>query len=86
MDIQNKTARPIAVPLPGGKKLRLGPHRTGQITSKAAEHPALRELIEAGDVEILDGPGRSQGPSGQSGGLGGSQRQAGGGVRHTGDR
>ena len=87
MEIQNKTARPLAIPLPGGKKLRLGPHRIGQITPKAAEHPAVGKLVEAGEVELLNGPGKAKGPSGSSGGLGGSQRKSGGGgVRHTGDR
>ena len=52
MDISNKTRRPISIPLPGGKKLFLGPGKTGQITAKSAEHPPLVELVEAGDLEI----------------------------------
>ena len=48
MDIVNKTQKPVAVPLPGGKKLRLGPGKTGQITPKAAEHAPLKKLIEEG--------------------------------------
>ena len=88
MEISNKTKGPLRIPLPGGKRLYLGPGRTGQISPKAADHPPLKKLIEDGDVEIVGG-GRSQG-TGDSGGGGGmppSQgRASGGGVRHTGDR
>ena len=59
MNITNKTARPISVPLDGGKKLFLGPGKTGQITPKSAEHPPLVKLIEAGDLEI-DDKGRNE--------------------------
>ncbi len=52
MDIINKTNRPISVPLPGGKKLFLGPGKTGQVNAKAVEHPPLVKLVEAGDLEI----------------------------------
>jgi hypothetical protein len=76
------------VPLPGGKRLHLGPGGTGQIMAKAADHPPLRKLIEADEIEILDG-GRSQGTGG-SGGQGSIRGNQGGGqsggVRHTGDR
>ncbi len=87
MDIINKTKGALRVPLPGGKRLFLGPGRTGQISPKAADHPPLKKLIEDGDVEIVGG-GRSQG-TGDSGGGGVSSSQSrpsSGGVRHTGDR
>lgn len=57
--ILNKSARPIQVPLPRGKKIHLGPHRTGEIANNAIEHPPLIKLIEAGDLEIM-GDGNSQ--------------------------
>lgn len=88
MEILNKTKRPLRVPLPGGKKLHLSPGRTGQITAKAADHPPVKKLIEAGEIEVLDS-GRSQGTGGSGGatGTGGSQRGGGGGeMRQTGDR
>ena len=88
MDVTNKTKLPLRVPLPGGKRLFLGPGKTGQITPKAAEHPALKKMVEEGTLEIV-GEGRSQGTGGSSSntGLGSSQSGAGGGgVRHTGDR
>ncbi len=86
MDISNKTKRPLRVPLPGGKKLHLGPGKTGQVTPKAADHPPLKKMIEAGDLEIVE-EGRSRGAmGGGGGGMGGSQSTDGaGGVRHIGD-
>jgi hypothetical protein len=51
--IGNKTLKAIAVPLPRGKRLHLGPGRSGQIAANAAEHPPLKKLIEAGEIEIV---------------------------------
>jgi hypothetical protein len=87
MNIINKTKRPIRVPLPDGKKLFLGPFKTGQITPKSASHPALVQLIEAGDLE-LDDVGRSGGGTSETsiamGGDKGGGRQS--SIRRTGDR
>lgn len=89
MEIRNKTKRPLAISLPGGKKLRLGPGKTGQITAKATEFPAVLKLIEADEVEIIGG-GRDGGShsSGGNAGVNSSQNSSGGGgaLRHTGDR
>ncbi len=87
MEIKNKTKRALSIALPGGKKLRLGPMTTGQIAPKAAEHPPVKKLIEAGELEIVGG-GRTKGStSGSSGSVSSSQSgTGGGGVRHTGDR
>jgi hypothetical protein len=70
MDITNKTRKPLSLPLPGGKKLFLGPGKTGQVTPKALEYPPLAKLLEAGDVEVsrggskrLIGGGSSEGPT-----------------------
>ncbi len=85
--IANKTTRPLAIPLPRGKKLHLGPRKTGQITTEAAEHAALKKLVDAGEVEITDEPGGSTGPGG--GGARGHGAQgfaAGGSRRRSGDR
>ena len=38
MDITNKSRKPLSVPLPGGKKLFLGPGKTGQVSPKALDH------------------------------------------------
>ena len=89
MEIINKTKRPLKIPLPGGKKLFLVPGKPGQISPKAADHPPLVKMVEAGEVELVDS-GKSQGSSG-SGSRGGvnpakSAQGGSGGVRHTGDR
>jgi hypothetical protein len=88
MEIINKTKRPLRIPLPGGKKLHLSPGKLGQVAPKAAEHPPLKKLIDAGDVEVV-GEGRTQGTGGSGGNTGTGASQGGGssgGVRHTGDR
>jgi len=53
-NITNKTHKPLKISLEGGKALHLGPLKTGQISDKAAELPAVRKLVKAGDVELLD--------------------------------
>ena len=50
----NKTSTPLKVPLPRGKSLRLGPRQAGQIRNEAADHPALKKLIDAGKIELAE--------------------------------
>ena len=86
--ITNKTNKPLSVPLPGGKKLRLGPLKSAAISPKAVDRPQVQKLIEAGEVEIF-GPKQEprhfraggKGSRSSSGGQG-----QGGGIRRTGDR
>ena len=86
--ITNKTRRALSISLPGGKKLRLGPLMSGEISPKAVDHPSVQKLIEAGEVEI-----EMSRQSSRHGGAGGSGSRPtsggkgqGGGIRHTGDR
>jgi hypothetical protein len=65
--ISNKTRRPLSVPLPRNKTLHLGPGKTGQIASEAADHPPLRKMVEAGEIEILG--------EGHVGGVAGGKQQ-----------
>jgi hypothetical protein len=63
--ITNQTRSPIRVPLPGGKVLRLGPGAEGTVSFGAIHHPALRALVDAGAIAVLDestmpGGGRSR--------------------------
>jgi hypothetical protein len=51
--IQNKTNAPLRVPLPRGKKLHLGPGKSGQIAHQDADHEPLQRLIKEGKLEIL---------------------------------
>ncbi len=56
--VRNTTHRPLAVPLPGGKKLHLGPGKVGQIAAPAAEHPPLAKMVEDGELELVDTGGQ----------------------------
>lgn len=51
----NKTLTPLKVGLPGGKFLRLGPGKSGQIRDEDADGDALKKLVEAGDLEVHQG-------------------------------
>jgi hypothetical protein len=89
MDIINKTKRPIAIKLPGGKVLRLGPGNTGQITAKAAEHPPVKKLLEEGVIEVSGDGGRhgTSGANSQSATSSAQGKMGGGGTaRRSGDR
>ena len=87
MDITNKTRKPLRLPLPGGKRLFLGPGKTGQVSPKALEHPLLVKLLEAGDLETTaEGPKRKQGGSGNTGAAPGLRHGGGGAKRQSGDR
>ena len=88
MDIINKTNRPISVPLPGGKKLFLGPGKTGQVNAKAVEHPPLVELVEAGDLEIDESGRQHDGASTDASSARTGSQASGptGNIRRTGDR
>ena len=70
----------VSVPLPHGKRLFLGPGKSGEIGSKADEHPPLVALIEAGQIEVL-GTGSSQKGGSRKGG-----GSVGGGQSHTPDK
>lgn len=86
--VSNKTRKALSVPLPGGKKLFLGPGKSGQVTPKALEHPPLVAMVEAGELEITGG-GKSIADGGGAGDkLHASDRghNPASGVRHTGDR
>ena len=86
--VTNKTNKPLAVPLPRGKILRLGPRKTGQISSDDIDHPPLKKLAAAGEIEIHEEghaplAGGGSGPVG-SGGAAGHTTTTGG--RRSGDR
>jgi hypothetical protein len=74
--VTNKTNKPLAVPLPRGKILRLGPRKTGQISSDDIDHPPLKKLADAGEIEIHE-EGHVPSPGG------GSERAESTGAHHT---
>jgi|TARA_S200000501_G_scaffold285008_1_gene269321 hypothetical protein len=87
MDIINKTKKPLKIPLPGGKKLFLGPGKTGQVNAKALKHPPLLKLIEAGDIEsggVTET--RLGGGTDKGGNSSGLRRGSTGAMRQSGDR
>jgi hypothetical protein len=87
MDIINKTRKPLSIPLPGGKKLFLGPGKTGQVSTKALQHPPLVKLIEAGDVESSGATAtRKGGGADQAGHATGLRHGGSGAMRQSGDR
>jgi hypothetical protein len=88
MDITNKTKKPLSLPLPGGKKLFLGPGKTGQVTPKALKHPPIVKMLEAGDLETAEGGGfkRPEDASGKSGAPASSPHKDSGAMRQSGDR
>ena len=86
--VNNKTQKPVSVPLPGGKTLHLGPGKTGQIAANAVDNPRLKKLIDAGELEIVDDDARSTaGPAAGKRGRGGMVgHTSGGSIRRSGDR
>ncbi|MDP6408681.1 MAG: hypothetical protein QGI46_04835 [Planctomycetota bacterium] len=86
-DVRNTTRAPLAVPLPGGKKLRLGPLHTGQVTGKALESAGVRALLEAGTLELcVGGSGKGRLSGGGDLGRTGRDHEGGRGIRQSGDR
>ena len=68
--ITNKTPKPLSVPLPEGKTLRLGPRASAELSAKAAQHAAVLKLVEAGTIEVVDGPTKPAAGQRASGGHG----------------
>lgn len=86
--IRNKTRRPLNVPLPGGKKLFIGPGNTADVAANAVDGARFKALVEAGDIEVLSEESRSSGGAasskpGRPGLLG---HTSGGSMRRSGDR
>lgn len=85
--VNNKTQKPLSVPLPGGRTLHLGPGKTGQISAKAVEDPRLKKLVDAGELEVVDEDARpANGPRGSKGGRGFMLGHTSGSGRRSGDR
>lgn len=84
--ITNKTQRPLSVPLPRGKILHLGPGKAGQIARNAADHPPLKKLVQAGEIEITEDEGETGGSGGRKAGQSWMPGHASGVGRRGGDR
>jgi hypothetical protein len=87
MDITNKSRKPLSLPLPGGKRLFLGPGKTGQVSPKALEHPLFVKLLAAGDIETAPGERNPmEGGGGNAEAYPGSRQHARGTRHQSGDR
>jgi len=76
--VSNKTHKPLSIPLPGGKKLHLGPGKTGQVASDAVDYAPLKKMIDAGELAVVgEGSGAGEGAAG------GKQRPGATGPAHT---
>jgi hypothetical protein len=82
--IKNTTKKPLNVPLPGGKRLFLGPGKEGKIRARAAEHPPVAALVETGELEVVPDAGKSGG-GGRGRGGGGQGRNPTSTVFKSGD-
>jgi hypothetical protein len=72
--IKNTTKKPLNVPLPGGKRLFLGPGKEGKIRARATEHPPVAALVETGELEVVPDAGKSGGKGGRGGRGGGGDQ------------
>ena len=87
MDITNRTRKPLSIPLSGGKRLFLGPGKTGQVSPKALQHPVLAKLIEDGDIETSAAESKHrEGDAGNTGASLGSRHSGTIAKRQSGDR
>jgi hypothetical protein len=87
MDITNKTKQSLSIPLPGGKKLFLGPGKSGQMTQKALNHPPIVKMLAAGDLEADDTTvNKKKSATGNFSGPVGEKHGGGAAKRHSGDR
>jgi hypothetical protein len=84
--VTNKTRKPLSIPLGPGKKLFLGPGKSGEIASKAVEQAAVKALIEDGSIEIGLERGHGGAGEGPAAGRPSQGHTPSGGVRRSGDR
>ena len=52
--IRNCSNRPLRVGLPRGKVLHLGPRAEAQVHPDALERPAVKKMLEAKELEVVD--------------------------------
>lgn len=85
--IRNLTRSPLRVPLGAGKVLHLGPGHTGEVNDASAERAAFVKLVEAGQIEFVDGgDGAEHGVDRESSSAGSNPGRAAKRTQRTGDR
>ena len=85
--VKNTTRKPLSVPLPQGKRLFLGPGKSGKVTPKAIDHKPFQALIESGDLEVVEdfSSKGKRGMNSSSSGMGGQSHSPGKNVFRSGD-
>jgi len=84
--VTNKTHQPLSIPLSRGKKLFLGPGKSGEIASNDVERPVVKALVESGTIEIAQGGSRATGAGNESKGQASQSFGSSRGPRRGGDR
>ena len=84
--VTNKTQKALSIPLSRGKKLFLGPGKSGEIAASDAERPAVKALVESGNIEITQGGSRTTGAGNDSKGQASQSFGGSRGPRRGGDR
>ena len=84
--VTNKTRKPLSIPLGHGKKLFLGPGKSGEIASSAVELPAVKALVESGAIEIAEGHSHVGAGGSDTRGRASTGYASSGGPRRSGDR
>ena len=84
--VTNKTHKPLSLPLSRGKKLFLGPGKSGEIAANDAERPNIKALVESGTIELEHVAGRAGGADSGSKGKSSQNFGANRGSHRGGDR
>ncbi len=84
--VTNKTRKPLSVPLGRGKKLYLGPGKSGEIAANDMEHPPLKALVENGAIEIVHRRAHTGAGGSDARGRPSRGHSSSGGPRRSGDR
>ena len=84
--VTNKTRKPLSVPLGRGKRLFLGPGKSGEISSHDVEQPGVKALVENGAIEVLQLRGQAGGGGRDARGRAPQGFMSRGGPRRGGDR
>ena len=84
--VTNKTRKPLSIELGRGKKLFLGPGKSGEIASSAVELAAVKALIESGAIEVVEGHSHVGAGGSDTRGRPSQGHMSGGGVHRSGDR
>ena len=84
--VTNKTRKALSIALGRGKKLYLGPGKSGDLGASDIESAPVKAMLEDGSLEVVQGRGRTRGGAGGKKGRASQGFASGGGARRSGDR